>query len=615
MDEMRSSAIYIQTKKTCFGNWISRCVASQRVHCTCIIYILALLLLMLTAHVVRGDEGSVIVAIEVGESIDAVAADYGATVLERLPELGLYRVTVADYANDARVLSTHSDTFLDARPSYVVATGDILEAVPLAATIEQVQGQESADQIRLPQAQTQSLGAGITVAVLDTGVEFSHPLLQGHVVVGVDFVDGDESADDAAVGADTDGDFMLDEGAGHGTHVAGIIALVAPDAEILPVRIFDSNGRGSNFNLARGIVYAVAQGADVINLSGNSAEDVSYVQSAINYATTNGVVVVAAAGLNEIGYPAGYENVVSVAAVDSADWRTVLSNFPEDTISVYAPGQQILSAYYGGRYARWTGHSMATPFVAGTAALMLATGGCSADCVQANLRHHARPINNESIGRRVDAYDAVGVAAGQTMIDIEAQSQQGGIDVPTDNVRKVVLKLDNFAHSLPLDELTLRYWYTNESAAAERLHCDWAAVGCENVSGLFGIENGEQFFEISFGEGVLFGSDDSGEIHIRTHHTNWAVYDETNDWSYNSAESVTTWERVTLYHDGDLVWGEEPFGVPTAVSITAQSASTHISFLVVEIMMLFYASLLMVATYYCSEISAENSEISSQGYK
>jgi thermitase len=114
--------------------------------------------------------------------------------------------------------------------------------------------------LRLDQAHAISRGAGVTVAVLDTGIDFDHPALAGRVLAGYDFLDRDADASEAE--APSSGKAF-----GHGTHVAGLIALVAPEARILPVRVLDPQGVGNVWRIAEGVVYAQQQGASVINLS------------------------------------------------------------------------------------------------------------------------------------------------------------------------------------------------------------------------------------------------------------------------------------------------------------------------------------------------------------
>lgn len=518
--------------------------------------------------------------------ITSLAADYNATVEGRIDGLGLYRVSAesTDLANliaDDRVTASYTENNLDARPSYFFATGDILEADPTdTITPTAYTEQPAVNKLRLPLAHTLSTGVGVTVAVLDTGIESDHTLLDGRVIAGYDFVDGDNSADDLTDNIDSDNDNVDNEAAGHGTHVAGIIALVAPDAKLMPVRIFDSDGVGEGFTVAQGIVYAVDQGAQIINLSGNTNTDDPYLQQAIEYAQQNNALIIASAGLNTIGYPASYDNVISVAATNDDGYRTVLSNFSNGDVAVYAPGEKIMSAYHSDRYAKWTGHSMATPFVAGIAALMIALDSCDASCVQAELLTFAREVDQfvNPSSLLPDAYDAVGAAANQKVIDLATQIKRvdGG---EYDNNRQIQLRIDNQKHSLPLSELTLRYWYSNESSSEEQVVCDWASVDCNHVISTFGEVQSEtddyiQYLEIGFTEdaGDLMAGETMPELHLRTHHTDWSNYDETNDYSYGDSSTYTSTVKVTAYWNGSLVWGEEPFA--SAVSaVTLQT--TH----------------------------------------
>ncbi|MFZ5848526.1 MAG: S8 family serine peptidase [Actinomycetota bacterium] len=213
-------------------------------------------------------------------------------------------------------------------------------------------------------------GQGAVVAVVDTGVDGTHPDLTGQLTAaGFDFV--------------TDsGDGRVDLNK-HGTHVAGIVAAVqgnsvgvaglAPQAKVMPIRVLDANGSGYNSDVAQGVTYAADHGADVINLSlgGSYADPV--LQSAVNYALGKGVIVVAAAGNertegNPVTYPAAFPGVVAVAATTDADASSWFSN-TGSYVDVAAPGSSILSTVPGGGYVKLNGTSMATPYVAATAAL------------------------------------------------------------------------------------------------------------------------------------------------------------------------------------------------------------------------------------------------------
>jgi type VII secretion-associated serine protease mycosin len=221
-------------------------------------------------------------------------------------------------------------------------------------------------------AWTRSTGAGVTVAVLDTGVDASHPDLAGKVLTGYDVLTGKS-------GVSTDP-------AGHGTHVAGTIAAVtgngvgvasvAPDARILPIRVLGADGKGYMSDTATGIVYAADHGANVINMSLGGSAQVAAVTNAIAYARSKGVVVVAAAGNSRAdgsptSWPGADPGVIGVAATDSTDQVASYSN-AGSYVDVAAPGSSIASTYPValGSYVFMSGTSMASPHVAALAALI-----------------------------------------------------------------------------------------------------------------------------------------------------------------------------------------------------------------------------------------------------
>jgi subtilisin family serine protease len=284
-------------------------------------------------------------------------------------------------------------------------------------------------------------GAGVVVAVVDTGVDLNHPDLMSQLFVnageiagnGVDD-DGNGYVDDISGWDFYAGDNSANDGNGHGTHVAGTIAAdnngtgatgVAPDATIMPVRVLGNDGSGSAGSVAAGIRYAVNMGADVINLSlGGSFS--SLILSAIEYAVANDVLVVAAAG-NEAaatpGYPARFSSslagVLSVGAYSSAG---TIANFSNDVgnsgaVQVDAPGVSIYSTYAGDTYGRLSGTSMATPHVAGLAALALsANPGLTAAQLRSLIVAGANGSisGSDSVGGVNAAVTVAMAAAGQT---------------------------------------------------------------------------------------------------------------------------------------------------------------------------------------------------------
>lgn len=229
--------------------------------------------------------------------------------------------------------------------------------------------------LRLADAHRRSQGAGAIVAVLDTGVTRSHPALSGALLPAWDYVDDDAHPEEVRDGRDDDRDGEVDESFGHGTFISGLVRLVAPEAQILPLRVLDSDGRGSTFVVAQAIEDAVAAGADVISLSfGTTVKpDSDVLEDALKDAEKAGVVVVAAAGntgSKTEQFPAASSDVVAVGAL--AEDGSGLAGFSGNGgwVDVAAPGERVAGPVPGGGYAWWNGTSVATPFVAGQAALL-----------------------------------------------------------------------------------------------------------------------------------------------------------------------------------------------------------------------------------------------------
>ncbi len=222
---------------------------------------------------------------------------------------------------------------------------------------------------------TGQFGAGVRVAVIDTGIDYTHLDLNTYVG-GFDFVNGD---------ADPMDDHF------HGTHVAGTIAAsdngtgvvgVAPLALLYGLKVLSASGSGSWSNVIAALEWAVDHGIQVTNNSyGSGGNPGTIVEAAFNNSAAAGIVHIAAAGnsgtcdgaQNTVGYPASYASVVAVAATDATDARACFSSTGPN-VEIAAPGVRILSTYLGNRYAWASGTSMASPHVAGVAALVIAAG-------------------------------------------------------------------------------------------------------------------------------------------------------------------------------------------------------------------------------------------------
>jgi subtilisin family serine protease len=237
-------------------------------------------------------------------------------------------------------------------------------------------GQRAAIRLNLAEAHARSKGAGILVAVLDTGADTAHPVLAGQTVPAWNYVDDTPDVSDVAQGLDSDGDGLRDEAVGHGTFVSGLVALAAPRARILPARVLDSDGIGNTFVVAEAIVDAVNAGAQVINLSFGTSEQVEskVVEEALRVAAGSNVVVISAAGNTGSlvpQFPASAKSVFGVAALGSGSQLAYFTNWGP-WVEVAAPGDQLVGPMPGGGYAVWSGSSMSSALVSGQAALLRA---------------------------------------------------------------------------------------------------------------------------------------------------------------------------------------------------------------------------------------------------
>jgi subtilisin family serine protease len=281
-------------------------------------------------------------------------------------------------------------------------------------------------------------GSGI-VAVIDTGVDPNHPVLQNLLVAGYDFTRNqagspDEEADlsqsttavvdqsttavvdqsTTAVVDQTTASYLNQtqyQAFGHGTMVSGVVHLVAPRATIMPLKAFHADGTGYTSDVIRAIYYAVRNNARVLNMSFSFASSSQELYQSLVYANKNGVIAAAAAGNDgqqTVVYPAGYSSLVmGVASTSNTDTLSTFSNYGQNLVWVGAPGEGIITLYPFGTYAATWGTSFSTPFVSGAAALMLSVQSACNQSQAAQAVSHAMYISSAVGNGRLDLYQAV----------------------------------------------------------------------------------------------------------------------------------------------------------------------------------------------------------------
>jgi subtilisin family serine protease len=360
-----------------------------------------------TPDVLQFIKGEVVVEIKSGASIDDINARHRTQTIQQIYGTNFYRLAIPANKSEnkwRKRLSKDLDVWSAELNPLVTSPsvfGRSTASFPDGFAGTGLHQQDYLGQLpfyswlKLDDVHLRSRGAGVVVAIIDTGVDRLHPLLFGKL-----WRDERSNADLANDDADNDSDGLKDDAwgwdfidndndptdqfddpaksvAGHGTFIAGLLATLAPDARLLPVRAFGTDGLGNAFTVAAAIKYAADHGAQVINLSLGSSEASKLLQDAITDARQRGIVVVAAAGNDndemKPQFPANMDEVLAVAAIDLQSHKAPFSNFGSH-IDVCAPGVKLISAYPNqreGGYAVWSGTSFAAPLVAAEAALVL----------------------------------------------------------------------------------------------------------------------------------------------------------------------------------------------------------------------------------------------------
>lgn len=400
----------------------------------------------------------VLVRIATGGDIAAIAAAAGASVIDRFGQRPIYRLQLppgSDAEATAASLAQRSDVrFAESNVENETPEGTKNSIWLIGGDAGSYGAQWAPASLRLSTAQSLASGEGVRVAVLDTGIDASHPALAGRLartaggaVLGRDFVDDDDDASESGGRADI--------GWGHGTHVAGLVALAAPAARLMPVRVLDRQGRGNAWVLAEALAWAVDpdgnpatdDGAHVINMSLGSTKPTRLLSAVVSLASCefgdddddfsdpgfdgdrarcalgHGAAVLSAAGNSgsdtERLYPAA-EEVKGARAITATTAQQGLAPFANrgGWIKLAAPGEAIVSTVPGGGWGTWSGTSMAAPLAAGTAALVLGrpspnprpgtTGPrqWSAEDLMKRLEDRAKPVCGASV-KQIDAAAAV----------------------------------------------------------------------------------------------------------------------------------------------------------------------------------------------------------------
>lgn len=365
-------------------------------------------------------------------SVDTVASKYSLTVETPVDDLhpGIVLVSAPTgtiqsiVANDPSVEKFELDQAVNA-PESITGLNLNQSSAPMLSALGNVTlttfygvqawtgyvNQPAGQLINLSSAQSDyGTGSGI-VAVIDDGVDPNQPVLKSVLVPGYDFTRNtagipSELADlsqatsailegnqttilqqntlvplsastimnlDQATSAILEGQGVLPSDFGHGTMVAGLIHLVAPTAQIMPLKAFDSNGNGDLFNILRAIYFATENGAKVINMSFSMPAPSPLLAEAVETANENGVICVAAAGNSgqeTMAYPAAVKGVLGVASTNNSDQQSTFTNYGSYLVEITAPGEGVITTYPGGYYAAGWGTSFSAAWVSGAAAII-----------------------------------------------------------------------------------------------------------------------------------------------------------------------------------------------------------------------------------------------------
>lgn len=360
-----------------------------------------------SSHANIGDD-ELIVECRRGDCGAAIAAQYGLEIISSINDHGRITYLMKNNSGDLLEEVIHAlerdHRVLKVDPNHISTVVEInglgqrvVEFVDGGCT-QGVADQEVLARIRVPEAHGITRGGGVTVAVIDTGIDYGAGL---NTMPSYDFLDRDDDPSDVAGGL----------ASGHGTMVASLIQAVAPDAQIMPIRAFDQYGFTGAFQLAEAIHYARMHGADVINMSFSFDRRIEIVDEAIEKADRAGIVLVGASGNDGsflARFPASDNDVISVTAVDEEDIKAPFANYGRTDVA--APGVRLEVTSLNGSCGLADGTSFSAALVSGEAALLIAAGhwNPARDIEKYGVRIDRIPENRGyHLDRRIDCYAAL----------------------------------------------------------------------------------------------------------------------------------------------------------------------------------------------------------------
>jgi subtilisin family serine protease len=320
-----------------------------------------------------------IARLKAGVTPEAMVAKYGITLEDRAYKAPFYLFSVPGGEDELHrvqgAMVTGGDAFWVEDDSELempeserlrgsLGKGSVLPAVGERRALYEA-NTNMLGQINFSRNLADSAGREVRVAILDTGLSSRVKYLWPKVIGAMNFIEDGTRPYDLPMGVDTNGNGIKDEGAGHGTMVAGLIDQIAPQTKLVIARVANSDGVSSSWNLIEGLSYAVAMRCEVANVSLGTLGDVKAVEDVIAWCEQKRLTVVAAIGndgVRDACEPARFDKVICVGGLLPDNRKAPFSNW-RGTCDVSAPATGIASAWWDGKLATWSGTSFSTPMV------------------------------------------------------------------------------------------------------------------------------------------------------------------------------------------------------------------------------------------------------------